>query len=995
MTSSKMPMMLDDHMGPLGAAMPNMDDDLFGDEVLPLSTRPPSKQLQQRVDEMRSRGCCRSISCSKTGTIASISPDGTHINLQCARTNPSDASWELSEPYPCSIFSPTLPGGPIVHLAWAPTNIPELAVIDAYGRVCLLSFHISLNRASVITRKWDADTPDDLFSVVGCYWLPLFISPNRQFNVTYGPAVRENGKYQYNNNIVQAGGPWHPNPQKSALVCVTANGFLKLFYSQNNNIVLDTQLEMESITSSDDLITHAAMCSDRGRLIVVVATAARQLKVVQAEISWGVSQPQDKQIPPGSLPLKPSLKAEHITGTSWLQPGLVESHLDASMDQISYLEVFPPVVDVKTKSALPATILTIRSHVPTAQNHYNVEYQSIIDRWDILTDQPQQLHPAFEQRGSKTGSASSLHPMTRLRKRDSIVINKIVVSVETTQLGRIICIGFSDGTVQFRDRTTMSEMANEDNHSVIMVPHQAGFLLNDEEKPCVQMTISPNNCSVTQVCENGKLKWSSLKYPVAEIGSTRQDPLYDAVLAGLTLAAANAAHQGTNCDDVLAAARPFVDKHPRFLHDLVSTLVFMLNVNVDYSEDSHHDALIRNMQLQTVFGLLNHLGFRGEFRPRSFISKFAMLGLNIRHIVILITLASNSSVNPAKEKWTPLDEPEVVDALTGCAKWALDLLCWLTDSLFILRDDPKFMELLTPQRFSEMTAYLKCKNDVCLHLLLCSSTRGFLVATCKRLGHLQAMSAQATQYWDRNASLHNSTDSHVSQSIIAVQQAYLKMQRYITTTLIKVKEIDKLLNTLSADIKQAYQTSLAILAQKQQQQSGKPNQPPPDAAIKKAQAHCELNMLLAENPPPQFLPVIKKFFDTDLKNLVASTDRSGLFFTDFQLLEVEDDPRRLAARKAQGKYVDTFKRVELTASKSPKVADGDNVRRPHEQHEQQQQQPDADAVTGPAWRRCVRCCAIMEDALGQKPGMTFVLSQQRKCACGGGWGLLPPGELVI
>lgn len=391
-------------------------------------------------------------------------------------------------------------------------------------------------------------------------------------------------------------------------------------------------------------------------MILVLATAARQLKILHAEINWGTSQPADKQIPPGSLPLKPSLKAEHVTGTSWLQQGLVESHLDASMDQISCLEIFPPVMDVKTKSSLPATILTIRSHVPNAQSPYNAEFQSIIDRWDILTDQPQHLHPAFEQRASKAGSTSSLHPMTRLRKRESIVINKIVVSVETTQLGRIICIGFSDGTVQFRDRSTMAEMTNEDNHSRIMVLQQAGFQF-DDEKPCVQMAISPNNCAVTQVCENGKLKWSSLKYPVAEIGSTRQDPLYDAVLTGLTLATANAAHQGSNYDDVLAAARPFVENHPRFLHDLVSTFVFMLNVNVDYSEDGHHDTLIRNMQLQIIFGLLNHLGFRGEFKPRSFVSKFSMLGINIRHIVILISLASNQAVNPAKEKWTPLDEP--------------------------------------------------------------------------------------------------------------------------------------------------------------------------------------------------------------------------------------------------------------------------------------------------------------------------------------------------
>ena len=334
--------------------------------------------------------------------------------------------------------------------------------------------------------------------------------------------------------------------------------------------------------------------------------------------------------------------------------------------------------------------------------------------------------------------------------------------------------------------------------------------------------------------------------------------------------------------------------------------------------------------------------------------------------------------------------PEVVDALTGCAKWALDLLCWLTDSLFVLRDDPKFMELLNPGRFSEMTAYLKSKNDISLHFLLCSSTRGFLLAACKRLSHLQAVSAQATQYWDKNAATHNSTDSHTNQGIIAVQQAYLKMQRCITTALIKVKEIERLLNILGAEIKQAYQASLAILAQKQQQQSGKPNQPPPDTAIKKAQAHCELNMLLAENPPPQFLAVIKKLFEVDLKNLMASTDRSGLFFTDFELLEVEEDPRRLAARKAQGKYVDTFKRVELTAYNPPKASEGDKVRRPHEQ-----QQPDADAATGPAWRRCVRCCAVMEDASTSKSGMTFVLSQQRKCACGGGWGLLAPGELVV
>lgn len=58
-------------------------------------------------------------------------------------------------------------------------------------------------------------------------------------------------------------GPNHPNPTKSAFICVTTNGLLKMFWSQNNGKVEETTLELESTTSADDLITHAAACSDK------------------------------------------------------------------------------------------------------------------------------------------------------------------------------------------------------------------------------------------------------------------------------------------------------------------------------------------------------------------------------------------------------------------------------------------------------------------------------------------------------------------------------------------------------------------------------------------------------------------------------------------------------------------------------------------------------------------------------------------------------------
>lgn len=53
---------------------------------------------------------------------------------------------------------------------------------------------------------------------------------------------------------------------------------------------------------------------------------------------------------------------------------------------------------------------------------------------------------------------------------------------------------------------------------------------------------------------------------------------------------------------------------------------------------------------------MNALGFRGDVSPRSFLGKFSMLFLNVRNVVVLITIASNTPVT-VREKLSPLDEP--------------------------------------------------------------------------------------------------------------------------------------------------------------------------------------------------------------------------------------------------------------------------------------------------------------------------------------------------
>lgn len=240
-----------------------------------------------------------------------------------------------------------------------------------------------------------------------------------------------------------------------------------------------------------------------GTVIIAVATSSKQLKVVRATIQWGLPQ-SDKQVPHGSVPLNPTLRQKRIAVTSWFQHGPSQSHLDTSMAQLSHMEVLPSALEGAPVGSAPSLssplLLTVRSHAAAEHSPYNQDQQSIVDRWEILNEQPQSLHSAFEQLGSRATQGSNLpvsspqrfspdntnagpQKMSRLRKLDSIVIPKIIISIHPMQLGQVICFAFSDGTVQYRHRLTMNEIYNEPNIHKIMTLGQVGFQFA-EESPC-------------------------------------------------------------------------------------------------------------------------------------------------------------------------------------------------------------------------------------------------------------------------------------------------------------------------------------------------------------------------------------------------------------------------------------------------------------------------------------------------------------------------------
>jgi mediator of RNA polymerase II transcription subunit 16 len=212
------------------------------------------------------------------------------------------------------------------------------------------------------------------------------------------------------------------------------------------------------------------------------------------------------------------------------------------------------------------------------------------------------------------------------------------------------------------------------------------------------------------------------------------------------------------------------------------------------------------------------------------------------------------------------------------------------------------------------------------------------------------------------------------------------MHHFTSSSLIKVHEFDKLISNLGADIRAVYQSNSKIFQQPHQGAAD------PQQMRRNAQSHSELSLLLAQNPPQQsFAEVVRKFFKTDLPAFRAQSDRSAMYWADYSLLEIEDSRGSLNERKARGRRVDVFKRVELTG---PAHAAKPGTGRAQSGGTEKGAVASPSGSSGVQWRRCVRCASVMEDIAGRGPGFTYVLGQQRRCSCGGSWGLLSKGSLV-
>lgn len=111
----------------------------------------------------------RKIAWSRLGCIAYISQDGLQVIVRHLACNPSDGKWALTEEYPQNQIAQLHLGQQLLHLCWNETG-SDLAVLDASGRISILSIPAALNSLG-ISRQTVVDPPDDGAQIVGMMWM--------------------------------------------------------------------------------------------------------------------------------------------------------------------------------------------------------------------------------------------------------------------------------------------------------------------------------------------------------------------------------------------------------------------------------------------------------------------------------------------------------------------------------------------------------------------------------------------------------------------------------------------------------------------------------------------------------------------------------------------------------------------------------------------------------------------------------------------------------
>ena len=184
-------------------------------------------------------------------------------------------------------------------------------------------------------------------------------------------------------------------------------------------------------------------------------------------------------------------------------------------------------------------------------------------------------------------------------------------------------------------------------------------------------------------------------------------------------------------------------------------------------------------------------------------------------------------------------------------------------------------------------------------------------------------------YWHYNCRYLRqlSGETKANQTHGAQRQIYRELETIFAESHITIVQFERLLTEMDSITKQAYISSQISDAERKAMES---------------------EMLVSATVPTVFVPALGGFLTVTVDKLREEIDEAELYFRDISWLGLSDHWR-------QEHILDVLRKVEL--------------------------------ARGARLRRCLRCCAVMEDLPMVQGTSMWMLSMQRGCLCGGLWKL--------
>lgn len=305
-------------------------------------------------------------------------------------------------------------------------------------------------------------------------------------------------------------------------------------------------------------------------------------------------------------------------------------------------------------------------------------------------------------------------------------------------------------------------------------------------------------------------------------------------------------------------------------------------------------------------------------------------------------------------------------------------MAWLADTLLTLPSTlPPSIDVTNASTLSlpDLVAHLHTTNNVSLHLLFSSPTRGFLHAICRRLLHLDYIARKAIMHTfpGHSANLATNPQNGAPKTPLTpeLRAAYMKIATLTSGATVRITTFETLLSSLTSNIKNAYSTQTPPV--------------PGSTPTESVRNTMETKMLLGGAIPDAFKGVVVELFRKEglLDAVRDEIDPSRLFFANFAMLELDDDPLSVRERKKNKLTMDCFRKTWLAnpgKKQNGAVTSGNGS-------------VVTKGATNTRWRRCARCAAVLEDVLSQRQALQWLVMHQRRCFCGGYWETIDPTDI--